>query len=162
MKPVFLFGVLRRRRFYNNILLSFQLVTRLNSQNRNETSLLMNSVTLNCKWILAFPIGIIQVSTPRKSIFLLYFSSLHDYWPPTTLISLVHNSLGKVEWCEKHVLQLLKMRKMKVSWNKNQVRNRFYWQLGLRVLRIIHVITRWAHKRQKFTLISIKLMWILK
>ena len=161
MKPVFLFGVLRRR-FYNNILPSFQLVTRLNSQNRNETSLLMDTDTLICKWILAFPIGVIQVSTPRKSSFLLYFSSLHDYWPPTSLISLLHNSLGEVEWCEKHALQLLKMRKMKVSWKKNQVRYRFYWQLGLRVSRIIHVITLWAHKRQKFTLISIKLMWIMK
>ena len=44
---------------------SFQLVIRLNSQKRNETSLLMNSDTLICIWILAFPIGIIQVSTPR-------------------------------------------------------------------------------------------------
>ena len=70
---------------------SFQLVTRLNSQNRNETSLLMNSDTLICIWILAFPIGIIQVSSPRKWIFLIYFSSLHDYWPPTTLITLVQN-----------------------------------------------------------------------
>ena len=32
----------------NNIFPSFQLVTRLNSQNRNETSLLMNSDTLIC------------------------------------------------------------------------------------------------------------------
>ena len=80
---------------------SFQIVTRLNSQNRNETSLLMKSDTLICIWILAFPIGIIQVSIPRKWIFLLYFSSLHDYWPPTTLISWVHNSLGEMEWCEK-------------------------------------------------------------
>ena len=96
---------------------SFQLVTRLNSQNRNETNLLMNSVTLNCIWILAFPIGKIQVSNPRKWSFLIYFSSLHDYWPPTTLISLVHNSLVEMEWCEKRTLQLLKMRKMKVSWN---------------------------------------------
>ena len=66
---------------------SFQLVTRLNSQNRNETSLLMNSDTLVCIWILAFPIDIIQVSTPRKWSYLLYFSSFHDYWPPTPLIS---------------------------------------------------------------------------
>ena len=94
---------------------SFQLVTRLNSQNRNETSLLMNSDTI-CIWILAFPIGIIQVSTPRKWSFLLYFSSLHDYWTPTTLFSLIHNSLGEIEWCEKRAFQLLKMRKMKVSW----------------------------------------------
>ena len=48
------------------ILPSFQLVTRFNSQNRNETNLLMNSDTLICISILAFPIGIIQVSTPRK------------------------------------------------------------------------------------------------
>ena len=96
---------------------SFQLVRRLNSQNRNETSLLMNSDTLICKWILAFPIGIIQVSTPRKWYFLLYFSSLHDYWPPTTLISLEHNSLGETDWCEKRAFQLLKMRIMKVNWN---------------------------------------------
>jgi len=70
---------------------SFQLVTRLISQKRKEKILLMNSDTLICIWILAFPIGIIQVSTPRKWSFLLSFSSLHDYWPPTTLISLVHN-----------------------------------------------------------------------
>ena len=47
-----------------------------------------------------------------KMNFLLYFSSLHDYWPPTTLIPLVHNSLGEMEWCEKRAFQLLKMRKM--------------------------------------------------
>jgi len=102
---------------------SFHLVTRINSQKRNETNLLMNSDTLICIWIFAIPIGIIQFSTPRKWIFLLYFSSLHDYWPATTLISLVVNSLGEIEWFEKRSFQLLKMRKMKVSWNKNRVRN---------------------------------------
>ena len=55
---------------------SFQLVTRLNSQNRNETSLLMNSDTLICIWIIAFPIWIIQVSTPRKWIFFTLFQLL--------------------------------------------------------------------------------------
>ena len=44
----------------------FLLVKLLNSQKRNETSLLMNSDTLIFIRILAFPIGIIQVSTPRK------------------------------------------------------------------------------------------------
>ena len=53
---------------------SFQLVKRLNSQKRNEKSLLMNSDTLICIWVLAFPIGIIQVSTPRKWSF--YFISV--------------------------------------------------------------------------------------
>ena len=36
----------------------------------------------------------------------------------------------------------------------------FYWQLVLRVWRIILVLTWRAHKRQTFTLILIKLMWI--
>ena len=97
-----------------------------------------------------------------KMNFLIYFSSLHDYWPPTTLISLVHNSLGEMVWCEKRAFQLLKMRKMSQLKHKIQVRNSLFWQLGLRVWRIILVITWWAHKRQTFTLISIKLMWILK
>ena len=65
---------------------SLQLVTRLNSQNRNETILLVNSDTLICIRMLAFPIGIIHVSTTRKWSFLLYFCSLHDYWPPTTFV----------------------------------------------------------------------------
>ena len=58
---------------------SFHIGTRLNSQNRNETSLLMNSDTLIFIWILPFPIGIIQVSTPRKWRFLHYFRSVHNY-----------------------------------------------------------------------------------
>ena len=99
----FYLGIWRDERSKIIFLPSFQLVTQLNSQKRNETSFLMNSDTLIFIWILAFPIGIIQVSTPRKWSFLLYFSSFHDYWPPTTLISLVHNSLGEME-CVKNVL----------------------------------------------------------
>ena len=50
-----------------------------------------------------------------------------------------------------------------ISWNiKNKCVTEFYWQLCLRVWRIIHVITWWAHKRQTFTLISIKIMRIWK
>ena len=113
----FYFGIWIDERTKIKFLPSFKLVTRLNSQNKNETILLMNYDTLVCIWIWVIPIGIIQVSTPRKWSFLLYFSSLHDYWPPTSLISLVHNSLGEMEWCEKRNFQLLKMRKMKVSWN---------------------------------------------
>ena len=117
MKPVLLLRIWGDERSKKIFLHSFQLVTRLNSQNRNETSLLMNSDTLICIWILAFPIGIIQVSTPRKRSFLLHISSLHDYWTPNTLISLVHNSLGEMEWFVTRAFQLLKMRKMKVIWN---------------------------------------------
>ena len=80
----FYFGIRNDENTKIIFLHSFQHVTRLNSQNRIETILLMNFDTFICIWILAFPIGIIQVSTPRKWSFLLYFSSLHDYWPPTT------------------------------------------------------------------------------
>ena len=69
---------------------SFQLVTRLHSQKRIETSLLMNSDTLICIWILSFPIGIIHISTPWIWSFLLYFSSLRDFWRPSTWNTLVH------------------------------------------------------------------------
>jgi len=113
----FYFGIRSDERTKIVFLPSFQLVTRLNSQNRNETILLMNTDTLICIWIMSFTIGIIQVSTTRKWIFLLYFSSLHDNWPPTTLISWVHNSLAEMKWCEKRAFQLHKKRKMKVIWN---------------------------------------------
>jgi len=52
-----------------------------------------------------------------KMKFFTFFIYLHDYWPPITLISLVQNSLGEMERCEKRGFQLLKMRKMKVSRN---------------------------------------------
>ena len=97
-----------------------------------------------------------------KMKFLIYISSLHDYWPPTTLISLVHNSLGEMGWFVKRAFQLFEMRKMKVSWNIKTKCVTNFLLTGLRVWRIILVITWWAHKRQTFTLISIKLMWILK
>ena len=122
----------------------------------------MNSDKLIGIWILAFPIGIIQVSITRKWSFLLSFSSLHDYWPQTTLISLVHIPLGEMKWCEKRAFQLLKMRKMKVRWNIKTKCVTYFLLTGLREWRIILVITRWAHKRQTFALISLKLLWILK
>ena len=79
-------GIWEDERYKIILLPSFQLVTRLNSQNRNETILLVNSDTLICIWILAFPIGIIQVSTTRKWIF--YFISV-----PYTITDLNHFNL---------------------------------------------------------------------
>jgi hypothetical protein len=94
-------------------------------------------------------------------MFLNYFSSFHDYWPPITWKSLVHTSCGEMERCEKRVFQLLKMWKKKISWNiKTKCLTDLYWQLSLRVWRIKLLITGWAHKRQMFTLISIKIMRI--
>ena len=161
LQPHFYLGIWNVERTKIIFLSSFQLVTRLNSQNRNETSLLMNSDTLICIWVLAFPIDIIQVSTPRKWSFLLYFSSLHDYWPPTPLISLVHNSLGEMEWCEKRAFQLLKMRKMEVSWNiKTKCVTDFLLTVrssSMKDYTWYYVVSK---KRETFTLISIKIMWI--
>jgi hypothetical protein len=77
----------------------------------------MNSDTLICISILVFPIGIIEVSTARIWIFWIYFSSLHYYWPPNTWNTLVHTSLGEMDWCQRRAFQLLKMRKKQISWN---------------------------------------------
>ena len=47
----FYLGIWEDESFKIILLPSFQLVTRLNSKNRNETSLLMNTDTLICIWI---------------------------------------------------------------------------------------------------------------
>ena len=70
----FYLGILEDERSKIIFLPSFHIVTRINPQNRNEISFLMNSYILICIWILAFPISIIQVSAPRKWIF--YFISV--------------------------------------------------------------------------------------
>ena len=133
---------------------SFQLVTQINSQNRNET------VFINVLWhiILYMNIGISNwhnwIFDPRIWSFLLYFSSLHDFWLPSTWKSLVRTSLGEMERCELRALQLLKMRKKKISWYiKTKCLTDFFRQLGLREWRIILFITRWAHNRQTCSLI---------
>jgi hypothetical protein len=72
------------------VLPSFQPATRLNSQKKMKLHLLMNTYTLIWWWILVIPIGIIDVLTSRKESFLLYFSSLHDFWSPSTRNPLVH------------------------------------------------------------------------
>jgi len=78
---------------------SFQVATRLNSQNTNETEIINELLHINFIWILVFPIGIIEVSTTRKWCFWHSFSSLHDYWPTSTWNSLVHTSGGEMEPC---------------------------------------------------------------
>jgi hypothetical protein len=79
--------------------------------------LIMNCDTLICLWILVFPIGIIEYTTSPKRCFWLYFSFLHDYWPPSYWNTLVHTSWGEMDRCEKRAFKLLKMRKKKISWN---------------------------------------------
>jgi hypothetical protein len=79
------------------VLPSFHLATRFNSQNANESRLLMKSNTLICLWIFLVPIGIIEVSTSRNCCFWHYFSSLQDFWPPSIWNALVHTSWGEME-----------------------------------------------------------------
>ena len=100
------------------VLPSFQRAIRLIHKTQMKLKLLTNSDTLICIWKLVFPIGIIEVLTSSKC-FWLYFSSLHEYWPPSTWNSLVYTSWGEMERCEKRAFQLLKMRIKKISWNIN-------------------------------------------
>ena len=97
------------------VLPSFQLATRLNSEKTNETEFINELWNIISLWRLVFQIVIIEFSTSRKC-FWLYFSSLHDYWTPSTWYSSVHTSWGEMERSEKRAFQLLKMRK-KMSWN---------------------------------------------
>ena len=127
-----------------------------------KLGLLMNFDTLICIWILVFPIGIIEVSTERMN-FLLYFSSLQDYWFPSTCISLVHTSFVEKERCEKRAFPFLKMRKKKISWNiKTKCVTDFLLTVRSSSIKDYTFITGWAHERQTFTLISIKIMRICK
>jgi len=49
---------------------------------------------------LVNPFGIIEVSTPGIWNFWLFFSSLHDFWHPSTWNALVHTSGDEMEQCE--------------------------------------------------------------
>ena len=78
------------------VLPSFQLVTRINSQNRNVTEF----INILWQFILYMNIGISNWhnwdANPRIWIFLFYFTSLHHFWPPSTWYSLVHTSWGEM------------------------------------------------------------------
>ena len=104
---------------------SFQLVTRLNSQNRNETSLLMNSDTLICIWILAFPIGIIRFESTKMNFF--YFVSVP--YTITELQPLQYNYYKSrwVKWSDVKTFFSASQNAKNESQlkHKNQVRIRF-------------------------------------
>ena len=120
--------------------------------------LLMNSDTLIWLWILVNPFGLIEVSTSRKCCFLLYFSSLHDYWSPSTWNSLVHTSWGKMERCEKRAFPLLKIRKRTICWNiKTKCVIDFLLLVRSSRMKDYTFITWWSHRRQTLKLISIKI-----
>ena len=62
-----------------------------------KRNLLMNSDIWIYLWILVIPIDIIEFSTSRTCCFWLYFSSIHDYWLPSTCNPFVHTSWGEIE-----------------------------------------------------------------
>jgi len=95
---------------------SFQLATWLNSQNTNETEFINEISHINL--YMSIGNGTIAVSNRREWSFWLYFSSLHNYWHPSTWKSLVQTSWGEMNRCEKRAFQLLKMRKKEICWNK--------------------------------------------
>ena len=95
---------------------SFQIATRLSSQNSKETEFINEHWHIN----LYMNIGISNWNNssfePTKMTFLLYFISLHDYWGPCTWKSLVHTSWSK--WCDvKKFFSDPQNVKNKISWN---------------------------------------------
>jgi len=163
INPIFPIRVLSIDRTLIINLLSFQLATRLNSQNTYKY------VIQNEIWHINLYMNIGKSNwhnwsnTPRNWSFRFYISPLYDYWFPSTWKSLAHISWGEMERCEKRAFQLLKIRKKEISWNiKTKCVTGFYWQRCLRVWRIILIITGWAHQRKTFTIFSIKIMRILK
>ena len=69
---------------------------------------------------------------------------------------------GEMERCEKRAFQLLKMRKENQRNIKAKCVTDILLTVRSTIWRIIPSITWWAHKRQTFTLISIKIMRIWK
>ena len=160
MKPVFLFWNLKWRSYRTIVLPSFYLATRLNSQNTNETEFINDHCHINLFMNIGVTIGIIEVSTSRNFFFTLFhfltrlFTSKHLKRFSTYLV-------GRMERCDKNVLfSSSKFEKKNQLEHKIQVRNRLFFTVRSSSMKIIPFITWWAHKRQTFTLISIKIMRI--
>ena len=111
MKPVFLFGNLKWWTHLNNIfaLISARYIIKFTEQKWKK----FITEIWHIKLYMNIGISNWHYSSfhPTKMKFFSLFQFLHDYWPPSTLISLAHNSLGEMERCEKRAFQLLKMRK---------------------------------------------------
>jgi hypothetical protein len=105
---------------------SFQLATRLNSQKTNETEFIKKQWHIN----MFMNIGIFNLHIwsfdLRNCCFWLYFSSLHDYWNPSTWNPLVHTSWGETEGCKNVLFSSSKCEKKNQLKNKNHMRNRLF------------------------------------
>jgi len=104
-KHYFYLGIWNDDRSKVIVLPSFQLATRLNSQNTNETEFINELWHINLYMNFGISIWRNWSYDPRKMkwFFFIYFSFFHVYWPPSTWNSLVHTSWGKMELC-KNVL----------------------------------------------------------
>ena len=91
----FYLGIWNDNRTKMIVLPSFDRATRLKSQNTNETKNINEILNINLFRNIGISNGILRVSTSNKWCFLLYFSSLHYYWPPSTWNPLLHTS-----WCK--------------------------------------------------------------
>ena len=130
----------------------FQLSTRLNSQKTYENeihneiwhiNLYMNTGISNCNiWII----------DSTKMRFLNYFVSIHDYLPSITRNSIVHYSWSEMELCEKRAFQLLKMRKINISWNiKIKYVTDIFMIVRSSSMKDCTCFRGWEQKKQTFT-----------
>ena len=111
-----------------------QLATRLNSQNPYETEIHNEIWHINLYMNTGISKWHFWRIDPRKCGFSFYFYLLDDYWPPNTRNSLVYNSWNEMEQYENRAFQLLKIRKMNISWTlKSSTFLTFSSVLGLRV-----------------------------
>ena len=117
MKTVFLFGIWNDDRTKMIVLTSLHQAPRSNSQNANETEIINEISHINLFRNIRISIWHNWIFDSSKCCFLFYFSSVHDYWLPSTWNSLVHTSLCEMERCGKRAFQLLKLRLNKISLN---------------------------------------------
>ena len=130
----------------------FQLATRWNTQKPYETDIHNEFREINLYMNIGISNWIFWSIDPRKWRFCLYFSSIHDYWPPNTLNSLVHNSKCEMERSEKVAFQLIKIRKTNISRNINiKYETDFFLSVWCSRMKFILVIREWEHKSQTVT-----------
>ena len=123
------------------VLPSFQVATLLNSRNTYETVFHNESDTLFCIWILVFPIGIIDVTTPRDWIFWIYISSSHDSWPPRHVhIDISWSWIWNQYFClgiwsddrtKMIVLHSIQLATRLNSWNTYETVSKLIWHFNL-------------------------------
>ena len=117
MKTVFLFGYLKIWTTYNNIFAVFSARYTINFTEQKWNKYINELWYINLNMNISISNWHNSSFNSTKMKFFTLFQFLTRLLTSTTLISLVHNSLGETEWCEKSAFQLLKMRKMKVSRN---------------------------------------------